>query len=128
MCTAVTGRSCSELSTKVRQNIWVNFELFLLLFSPASCDARVSPATTPLFVILSVFKSALCSNLTQILDFVPVSLSEISILAAAVGGACGIILIFLGIVVVVRYCRRKHVENDIELQSREQEWKDSTMW
>lgn len=38
MCMAVTGRSCSELSTKVRQHVWVNFELFLSLFSPLSCS------------------------------------------------------------------------------------------
>ncbi|TNM85040.1 hypothetical protein fugu_009218 [Takifugu bimaculatus] len=57
-----------------------------------------------------------------------VSLSEISILAAAVGGACGVILVLLGIFVVVRYCRRKHVDNDIELHSREPEWKDTGMW
>lgn len=38
MCTAVTGRSCSELSTKVRQHVWVNFELFLYLFPPLSCQ------------------------------------------------------------------------------------------
>lgn len=59
---------------------------------------------------------------------VPVSLSEISILAAAVGGACGVILVLLGIFMVVRYCRRKHVENDIELHSQEQGWKDTGMW
>lgn len=59
---------------------------------------------------------------------VPVSLSEISILAAAVGGACGVILVLLGIFMVARHCRRKHAENDIELHSREQEWKDTGMW
>lgn len=56
------------------------------------------------------------------------SLSEIGVLAAAVGGACGIILILLGIFVAVRFYRRKRMENDIELQSREQEWKDPTVW
>lgn len=62
------------------------------------------------------------------LSFLLVSLSEIGILAAAVGGACGIILVLLGIFVAVRYCRRKRTDNDIELHSQEREWKDNTMW
>ncbi|KAL3042472.1 hypothetical protein OYC64_020410 [Pagothenia borchgrevinki] len=57
-----------------------------------------------------------------------VSLSEISILAAAVGGACGVILILLSIFVVVRLCRKKNVESDPEMQVREHEWKDPTVW
>ncbi|CAJ1064189.1 myelin protein zero-like protein 2b [Xyrichtys novacula] len=56
------------------------------------------------------------------------SLSEISILAAAVGGACVIILIILGIFVGVRFCRKKNVDNDVELDGREREWKDPTVW
>ncbi|XP_073334909.1 myelin protein zero-like protein 2b [Pagrus major] len=56
------------------------------------------------------------------------SVSEIGVLAAAVGGACAAILILLGIVVAVRFCRRKHMGNGIELSPREQEWKDPTVW
>lgn len=56
------------------------------------------------------------------------SLSEIGILAAAVGGACGIILILLGIFVAMRFYRRKRAENDLELQPREHERKDPTVW
>lgn len=58
----------------------------------------------------------------------PVSLSEISILAAAVGGACLLILVLLGIFVTVRYCRRKGTEDDFVLQPREHRRNDSTMW
>lgn len=57
-----------------------------------------------------------------------VSFSEIRILAIAVGGACGVILLILIIFVAVRYCRKRHMENDIEMDSREQEWKDPTVW
>lgn len=57
-----------------------------------------------------------------------VSLSEIGILAAAVGGACCVILILLGIFVAVRFYRRKRMENDIELHPREHEWNDPTVW
>lgn len=57
-----------------------------------------------------------------------VSLSEIGILAAAVGGACAVILILLGIFVAVRVCRRKHMEFDPEMQPREHERKDPTVW
>lgn len=46
MCTAVTGRSCSELSTKVRQHVWVNFELFLCLFFLFFHVAFSAPANT----------------------------------------------------------------------------------
>lgn len=56
------------------------------------------------------------------------SFSEISILAAAVGGACGVILILLCIVLAVRFYRNKHMENDIEMHTREQEWRDPTVW
>ncbi|KAF3841211.1 hypothetical protein F7725_007073 [Dissostichus mawsoni] len=56
------------------------------------------------------------------------SLSEISILAAAVGGTCGVILILLSIFMAVRFCRRKNVESDPEMQVREHEWKDPTVW
>ncbi|XP_023260399.1 myelin protein zero-like protein 2 [Seriola lalandi dorsalis] len=56
-----------------------------------------------------------------------VSLSEIGVLALAVGGACGVILILLGIFVAVRYYRKRNMENDIELHPQEREWKDSTV-
>nr|XP_020454536.1 myelin protein zero-like protein 2 [Monopterus albus] len=44
-----------------------------------------------------------------------VSLSEIGILAATVGGACGVVLILLAIFVAVRVCKRKRMENSIEM-------------
>ncbi|XP_034540235.1 myelin protein zero-like protein 2b [Notolabrus celidotus] len=56
------------------------------------------------------------------------SLSEIAILAAAVGGACGLILIILGVIVGIRLCKKKGAENDVELDTREKEWKDPTVW
>ncbi|XP_070699291.1 myelin protein zero-like protein 2b [Pempheris klunzingeri] len=56
-----------------------------------------------------------------------VSLSEIGILAAAAGGACGVILILLCIVMAVKFYRRKGMDNDIDLHPREQEWKDPTV-
>ncbi|XP_037544028.1 myelin protein zero-like protein 2b [Nematolebias whitei] len=45
------------------------------------------------------------------------SMSEITMLATAVGGACGVVLVLLGIFVAVRVCRRKHSENDFEMQT-----------
>lgn len=68
-----------------------------------------------------------CKHIFCALSFAA-TLSEISILAASVGGACGAILILLGIVVAVRYCRKKHLENDIELHSQEREKRDVTVW
>ncbi|XP_040908109.1 myelin protein zero-like protein 2b [Toxotes jaculatrix] len=56
------------------------------------------------------------------------SLSEISILALSVGGACGVILILLGIFVAVKFYRKRRMNNDIELHAREHEWKDPTVW
>ncbi|XP_039634134.1 myelin protein zero-like protein 2 isoform X4 [Perca fluviatilis] len=56
-----------------------------------------------------------------------VSLSEISILAAAVGGSCAVILILLGIFVAVKFYRKKHKEPNTELQLRENVWKDPTV-
>lgn len=56
------------------------------------------------------------------------SLSEISLLAAAVGGACGVILILLGVFMAVRFYRKKHRGNDMELQTQEQKWKEPTVW
>lgn len=57
-----------------------------------------------------------------------VSLSEISILAIAVGGAIVAILILLGIFVAVKVYRTRHIDSDVEMHSREQEWKDPTVW
>lgn len=54
--------------------------------------------------------------------------SEIAFLGMIVGIACAVILVCLGIFVVVRHHRRKRMENDIELHSREHEWKDPTVW
>ncbi|KAM4620726.1 myelin protein zero-like protein 2b [Polymixia lowei] len=56
-----------------------------------------------------------------------VALSEIGILAAAVGGASIIILLLLGIVVLVKFCRKRRSEGDVEMHTREQEWKDPTV-
>lgn len=56
------------------------------------------------------------------------SFSDIAILAAAVGGACGVILILLGIFVTVRYCRGKNTSTDIEMHPQERVWKDPTVW
>lgn len=60
--------------------------------------------------------------------FPSVTMSEIAILALAVGVSCGAILILLCIVVGVRFCRKKRSENDIELSPRDHEWKDPTVW
>ncbi|XP_041864606.1 myelin protein zero-like protein 2b [Melanotaenia boesemani] len=48
-----------------------------------------------------------------------VSLSELNILVAAVGGACGVILILLGIFVAIRFFKKKRMENDIEMHPGE---------
>ncbi|XP_078121836.1 myelin protein zero-like protein 2b [Sander vitreus] len=56
-----------------------------------------------------------------------VSLSEISILAVAVGGSCAVILILLCIFVAVKFYRRKHMEPDTEMQPREHVWKDQAV-
>lgn len=58
-----------------------------------------------------------------------VTMSEIAILALAVGVSCGVILVLLCIVVGVRVCRKKkRSEHDIELSPRDHEWKDPTVW
>ncbi|XP_029030331.1 myelin protein zero-like protein 2b [Betta splendens] len=49
-----------------------------------------------------------------------VTLSEIGILAAAVGGACGVVLIILAMVVGVRLCRRNRMDHNIEMHPKEQ--------
>ncbi|XP_051256763.1 myelin protein zero-like protein 2b [Dicentrarchus labrax] len=56
-----------------------------------------------------------------------VSLSEIGILAAAVGGACAVILILLGIFVAIKFYMRKNRGNDIELHPHEHQRKDPTV-
>ncbi|KAM7374156.1 hypothetical protein PAMP_006830 [Pampus punctatissimus] len=53
------------------------------------------------------------------------SVSEIGILAAAVGGTCGVILFLLLIFVVVRFYKKRHMDDDIEMHS--QEGKDSSV-
>ncbi|KAG7483980.1 hypothetical protein MATL_G00043910 [Megalops atlanticus] len=53
------------------------------------------------------------------------SISEIAILAAAVGGAIGLVLIVLVIVVLVKFCRRRQEEGDTELS--QWEGKDPTV-
>ncbi|KAI3373552.1 hypothetical protein L3Q82_022149, partial [Scortum barcoo] len=55
------------------------------------------------------------------------SISEIGLLAAAVGGACGAILIILGIFVAVRFYRRRHSGNNEEVQKQEHEWNNQTV-
>ncbi|XP_061595921.1 myelin protein zero-like protein 2 [Cololabis saira] len=56
-----------------------------------------------------------------------VALSEIAILAAAVGGACGAILIILGFIVAVRYFRKRKMDTDIEMRPEEYEKADPTL-
>lgn len=60
--------------------------------------------------------------------FFAVTMSEIAILALAVGVSCGAILVLLCIVVAVRFCRKKRLENDIELRPRDHERTDPTVW
>ncbi|XP_060768934.1 myelin protein zero-like protein 2b [Neoarius graeffei] len=50
-----------------------------------------------------------------------VKLSEIGILAAAVGGGVVVVLLILTIVLAVRYCRGRHGDAGIELKSTKQE-------
>uniref|UniRef100_A0A3B3ZEK4 Ig-like domain-containing protein n=1 Tax=Periophthalmus magnuspinnatus TaxID=409849 RepID=A0A3B3ZEK4_9GOBI len=57
-----------------------------------------------------------------------VSLSEISMLALAVGGGIVFILIVLSIVVTVKLCRKKRMDRDIEMHVPEDQWKDPTVW
>ncbi|XP_054899867.1 myelin protein zero-like protein 2b [Poeciliopsis prolifica] len=56
-----------------------------------------------------------------------VPLSEISLLAAAVGGSCAVILVFLGIFIAVKMYRRPKKEKDIEMRVEEYS-KDPTVW
>lgn len=57
-----------------------------------------------------------------------VTMSEIAILALAVGVSCGAILVLLCIIVAVRFCRKKRLENDFELRPQDPEWTDPTVW
>ncbi|KAF7205950.1 myelin protein zero-like protein 2b [Nothobranchius furzeri] len=56
-----------------------------------------------------------------------VTLSEIGLLTAAIGGACVVILVLLGIIVAVRLCRKKS-EHGIEMHPKEFEKGDPTVW
>ncbi|XP_034034588.1 myelin protein zero-like protein 2b [Thalassophryne amazonica] len=56
-----------------------------------------------------------------------VSLSEISILAIAVGSACVAILIILAVIVVVRRMRKRCVPAEFDMHPQEWEWKDPTV-
>lgn len=67
--------------------------------------------------------SCLCS-----LVFLAVTMSEIAILALAVGVSCGAILVLLCVIVAVRFCRKKRLENDFELRPQDPEWTDPTVW
>lgn len=76
-------------------------------------------------MVCHLLKALSCSCL----GFFPaVTMSEIAILALAVGVSCGAILVLLCIIVAVRFCRKKRLENDIELSPREREWNDPTVW
>ncbi|KAM4727017.1 myelin protein zero-like protein 2b [Anableps anableps] len=55
------------------------------------------------------------------------SLSEISLLAAVVGGSCAVILVLLGIFVAVKIYRKKQRNKDIEMHV-ECSRKDPTVW
>lgn len=57
-----------------------------------------------------------------------VSLSEIGILAIAVGAACAVILLILGVIVALRFYKRRNAEYDPEMPPPEREWKDPTAW
>ncbi|KAL7838738.1 hypothetical protein AOLI_G00271420 [Acnodon oligacanthus] len=48
-----------------------------------------------------------------------VKLSEMGILAAAVGGAILLVLLILSIFLTVRYCQRKHEDTGVELEKTE---------
>lgn len=54
------------------------------------------------------------------------SLSEISFLAIIVGGACGVILLILTIIMAVKLYKKKRREDDFELH--EHDFKDPTVW
>ncbi|KAG9331757.1 hypothetical protein JZ751_017250, partial [Albula glossodonta] len=54
------------------------------------------------------------------------SFSEIAILATAIGGAIGLVLIILAIFISVKFCRQRSLERELEMSS----WdgKDTTVW
>ncbi|XP_043996233.1 myelin protein zero-like protein 2b [Gambusia affinis] len=55
------------------------------------------------------------------------TLSEISVLAAVVGGSCAVILVFLGIFIAVKMYRKRNKEKDIEMRVEEYR-KDTAVW
>lgn len=57
-----------------------------------------------------------------------VSLSQLSMLAIAVGGGIVLILIILGIVVLVKLFRKRQMDRDIEMHVPKDQWKDPTVW
>uniref|UniRef100_A0A3B3Y4X7 Ig-like domain-containing protein n=1 Tax=Poecilia mexicana TaxID=48701 RepID=A0A3B3Y4X7_9TELE len=57
-----------------------------------------------------------------------VTLSEISLLGAIVGGSCVVILVFLGVFVAVRMYKKRNKENDIEMRVEEYRNKQPTVW
>ncbi|CAL9685726.1 unnamed protein product [Knipowitschia caucasica] len=57
-----------------------------------------------------------------------VSLSEISMLAMAVGAGILLILVILVVVVSVKLCRKRQIDRDTEMHVPEEQWKDPTVW
>lgn len=57
-----------------------------------------------------------------------VVMSEISMLAIAVGAGIVLILIILSIVVSVKLCKKRRSDRDIEMHVPEDQWKDPTVW
>uniref|UniRef100_A0A3P9QCF4 Ig-like domain-containing protein n=1 Tax=Poecilia reticulata TaxID=8081 RepID=A0A3P9QCF4_POERE len=57
-----------------------------------------------------------------------VTLSEISLLVAIIGGSCVVILVFLGIFVAVRMYKKRNKEKDIEMRVEEYRNKQPTVW
>ncbi|KAI4877027.1 hypothetical protein NFI96_028131 [Prochilodus magdalenae] len=55
-----------------------------------------------------------------------VKLSEMGILAAAVGGAIFLVLVILSVFLTVRHCRRKQEDTGVELDKSE--WKQPSVW
>ncbi|KAM6906850.1 myelin protein zero-like protein 2 [Xenentodon cancila] len=56
------------------------------------------------------------------------SISDIAILAAVVGGACGAILIILGFVVAVKFYRKRKRDNDMEMHAEGYEKAEPISW
>uniref|UniRef100_A0A087YNN5 Ig-like domain-containing protein n=1 Tax=Poecilia formosa TaxID=48698 RepID=A0A087YNN5_POEFO len=57
-----------------------------------------------------------------------VTLSEISLLGAIVGGSCVVILVFLGVFVAVRMYKKRNKEKDIEMRVEEYRNKQSNLY